>query len=168
MKYIKIVVIVILIFCLGCFIPYKYSNQKAINYIQINSENHSRTMCAWYVMKGLQNGGCPCGIYPAYAYSDILPRLGFQEVNSPQIGDICVLSNNSKHPFGHIAIYDGNIWISDYKQKSIYPSKIYKNESDIRYFRQTDGWHTANIWINPLELFEYINILFNNYKKIKI
>ena len=167
----KKVIICILLFIIGLNVPYKYNNNKVVKYITQNSESCSRCMCAWYVMKAIHKGGCfPCGIYPAYAYKDILPKLGYKKIqnNQIQIGDICVLSRNSKSNFGHIAIYDGEKWISDYKQKSIYPNKAYENESTLYYYRLTDGWHTANIWISPITLFQYIKVFINNYKKIKI
>ena len=150
-------------------VPYKYNVEKTVNYITQNYCNRSKTMCAWYVMRGLQAGGTPCGIYPAYAYNEILPRLGFQEIEPENLqkGDICVLSQNSKSSFGHIAIFNGNQWISDYKQKSIYPNMAYKNESKCQFFRQTNGWHTANIWISPLKLLTYIKVLVFNFSKIK-
>ena len=83
-------------------------------------------------------------------------------------GDIAVLSSNSRHPYGHIAVYDGKRWISDYKQRRVYPNTVYEKESTVKYFRQTDGWHTANIWVSPIDLWEYIQVLCNNYRKIKL
>ena len=161
----------LVVFICGFFVPYKYNNTQVVDYATRNSESHSRCMCAWYVMRAIQYGGCfPCGIYPAYAYKDILPKLGYKEIhNEPiQIGDICVLSQNSKSNFGHIAIYNGTQWVSDYKQNSIFPGNAYRKESNCQYYRQTDGWHTANIWVSPISISEYLLVLFNNYKKIKI
>lgn len=129
-------------------------------------------MCAWYVMTALQQGGCyPCGIYPAYAYSERFISLGFKEISTtnytPVKGDIVVLSQNSKSIFGHIAIYNGYKWISDFEQDRIYPSTTYEKESKMRVFRQSDGWHTANIWFSPIKLVEYIKTLINGFHKIK-
>lgn len=82
------------------------------------------------------------GIYPAYAYEDILPRLGFAEIQESEVqqGDICVLSQNSKSGFGHIAIYDGKQWISDFKQKSKYPGTATEQKARLNIsVKATDG-----------------------------
>ena len=89
------------------------------------------------------------GLVPAYTYNKILPQIGFQEIPvegyKPQIGDICILPQNEKSSFGYIAIYNGNIWVSDYKQKSICPSREYRENGKCQYFRTTDGWHWKHV-----------------------
>ncbi|MBQ6062877.1 MAG: CHAP domain-containing protein [Prevotella sp.] len=162
-------IVVLLIIALGFVFPYKYNSDRVVNFAERHANEKSRCMCAWYTMRALHHGGCyPCGIYPAYAYEKVLPRLGFVEVSHPKKGDISVLSSNSRHPYGHIAVYDGKRWISDYKQRRVYPNTVYEKESTVKYYRQTDGWHTANIWVSPIDLWEYIQVLCNNYRKIKL
>lgn len=170
-KYKKKFLIIGIIFILGFFVPYKYNYKDSIKYIQSESGQKSKCQCAWYVMRALQEGGCyPCLIYPAYAYKDILPRLSAKEINESEIqaGDICVISQNSSSAFGHICIYDGEHWYSDFKQEGKYfPYKEeYKKESVIQYFRIKEGWHTANIWITPFEAIEYLICLMTNINKI--
>jgi hypothetical protein len=169
MRYIKYIFILIVVIIAGTHVPYKYNNQKAVEHAVHNVRSKSHSMCAWYVMRSLQVGGCPNGIYPAYAYHETLPKLGFTEIDGKtlQKGDICVLSQNSKSNFGHIAIYDGKTWYSDYKQSDVYPSKVYRKESTCHYYRLDDGWHTANIWCSPVKLYEYIEVFFNNKSRIK-
>lgn len=167
----KLFVIIAALFIMGTTLPYKYDHEQAVKYAVSNACAHSRTMCAWYVMRALHHGGCyPCGIYPAYAYNKILGKAGFMEISPDNLqkGDICVLSQNSRSQFGHIAIYDGRNWISDFRQKDIFPNSAYRQESKVQYFRQSDGWHTANIWVSPFDLYEYVKVLINNYKKIKL
>ena len=36
----------------------------------------------------------------------------------PQPGDVVVIDPNDKHPYGHIAMFDGLNWYSDYKQRT--------------------------------------------------
>jgi len=61
-------------------------------------------------------------------YGPFLERHGAQEVpnadaNHPQQYDILVVDRHGpKHTHGHIAIYDGTRWISDYKQNRPIPS----------------------------------------------
>ena len=83
-------------------------------------------------MLGMWRGGCPIGLLPAYGYSKTLPQMGFQEVSTnnytPQRGDISVVPSNCKHPFGHIAVYNGKQWVSDFKQNhnSKFLSRLFK------------------------------------------
>ena len=50
----------------------------------------------------------------------ILSNIGFSQISkgSPQKGDVYVENRTSSHPHGHIAIYDGNNWVSDFIQKT--------------------------------------------------
>ena len=90
-------------------------------------------------MRALQEGGCPISIYPAWAYEYVLPLHGFKEVSkknySPKTGDIVVIERSKKHIWGDIAIYNGKIWVSDFKQRSMnvykrtYPYKIYRHRT---------------------------------------
>ena len=159
------------LFVMGFFVPYHYDNEKAVEYAIAKSGEKSRCMCAWYVTKALHQGGCLwCGIYPAYAYEDRLALLGFEEVPQEECkrGDIAILSSNSKSVFGHVAIFDGKNWHSDFKQKGIYPSATYRSESKCKVFRQSDGWHTASIWIAPISLAKYAYTLIKGFHRIKL
>ena len=51
----------------------------------------------------------------------------------PEKGDIVVFPMTWKHPLGHIAIWNGKHWVSDYKQKSIYIDEDYKGVKYIVY-----------------------------------
>ena len=168
----KIFITIILIYVLGFHGPYKYSNEETVKYITENKESKSRSMCAWYSMKAIRSGGCyNCYIYPAYAYNKILPQLGFKEVSinnySPKIGDISVLPKNSKSCFGHIAIYNGKKWISDFEQNDIFPGKSYKNVGKYQIFRIDDGWHWSHLHLNIIDIPDYIKSLSIGYNKIK-
>ncbi len=171
-KLYKRLAICLIIFILGLNVPYKYDNNAAVDYVTANANGKSKCQCAWYVMKAIHRGGCyPCGIYPAYAYSDRLISMGFEKVPAanykPEKGDIVVLTQNSKSVFGHIAMYNGSKWVSDYLQKNgLYPNQTYRQESSCKYFRQTDGWHFANIWFSPVKLVEYVVVFIKGFNKI--
>ena len=171
-KTITIILVTILGIIIWNHLPYKYYNDNAVNYATDNVANQSRCMCAWYTMRALQEGGCPIGIAPAYAYNKILPQIGFAEVTIanyiPQRGDISVLPSNTYSSFGHIAIYNGKYWISDFKQKSIYPSMSFKTVGKYRVYRISDGWHWKHVWISPKEWLEWVQAVKKGWKKIKI
>ena len=76
------------------------------------------------------------------AYRDALPFYGYHEVASsmgnqmngfhPQKGDVVVIENGKHSIWGHIAIYTGNCWISDFKQKTMSP---YRKPVPYKIFR---------------------------------
>lgn len=111
---------------------YSYNIDKAVQHVEQNALSTSHTCCAWFVMRAMQAGGCPIGIYPAWAYKYVLPFYGFKTVIKPQKGDIVVFNKTNRHFWGHIAMYTGTTWISDYKQKKMNP---YKDEVAFTIFR---------------------------------
>ena len=64
---------------------YTLDKEKAADYVTKNAEVKSRTWCAWYVMRALQEGGCPIYLLPAYGYSWLLPRMDFVEVSKENL-----------------------------------------------------------------------------------
>ena len=110
--------------------------EKACTTITEKAETSSRCCCAWYVMRAMHSGGCSIGIYPAWFYKHVLPFYGFQKIEScnyiPQKGDIVVIENSKEHFWGHIAMYNGKQWVSDFKQKNMNP---YKKEYKYSLFR---------------------------------
>ena len=129
-KVLKVTLFVVAIVLLWSHLPYYYSNDKAVEYISNHAGVKSKCSCAGYVMLGLWYGGCPAGLVPAYAYEKTLPQMGFQEVPTegyqPQKGDVSVLPPAGNSPFGHIAVYNGRQWVSDFSQKSLFPSSAYR------------------------------------------
>lgn len=104
---------------------YTYNIDKACKTLTENAESTSKCCCAWYVMRALQDGGCPIGIYPAWFYKHVLPLYKFKNIPlenyKPLKGDIVVIENSKEHFWGHIAMYNGTQWISDFKQKNMNP-----------------------------------------------
>lgn len=135
-------------------------------------DKSSRSMCAWYVIKAMWRGGCPIGLIPAYAYEKTLPQMGFNEIPTedyrPMIGDISVLFQNEKSHFGHIAAWNDKQWVSDFKQKSIYPGRKYRSVGCYRIYRATNGWHWKHVWTSPADWYSWIESLVKGYKKIKL
>lgn len=123
-------VIVLLGYVVWCR-TYSYNVDKAVAHAESSYLSKSHSCCAWFVMRSLQSGGCPMIILPAWAYRDVLPLYGYENVASgkgnvmngfrPQKGDVVVIENGKHSIWGHIAIYTGNCWISDFKQKSMCP-----------------------------------------------
>jgi hypothetical protein len=85
--------------------------------------------CAMYVRQGMEASGINTGDRPrsgdAGDYGSFLLRHGAQTVPldsyAPQVGDVVVFDKTSQHPYGHIEMYDGHKWVSDFVQNSFSP-----------------------------------------------
>jgi len=167
----RIVLCIVAVILIWNHLPYYYSNDKTVDYATSHAEKKSRCMCAGYVMQAMWHGGCPIGLLPAYGYNKTLPQMGFKEIPSeeykPLKGDICVLPQNKRSTFGHIAIYNGSQWVSDFKQSSLYPSRAYRENDGAQYFRATDGWHWKHVWTSPADWYGWIEAAIKGWEKIK-
>ena len=104
--------------------------------------SRSSGRCARYVRQALQSAGYEFTPNPsAYQYETrgTLANAGFSKISNdlpPQVGDVVVYNRSSKHPHGHIQIFDGSDWISDFRQNSISPyggSYSYTTWRDSKY-----------------------------------
>ena len=127
-------IIFCLLFCLyafySCCVP--INTERAAEYVTQHAESRSHCCCAWYVMRAMQAGGSTIGILPAWAYEYVLPFYGFANITDIvdghyKKGDIVVFPAVKCHPFGHIAMWNGTQWVSDFKQKSMICAKAYSN-----------------------------------------
>jgi hypothetical protein len=101
--------------------------QTAIKTLQDSAHAKSQGQCAHNVRIALDAGGLDTGDRPDSAkyYGAFLQRHGAVVVTSDhyqaQAGDIAVFLGNADHPAGHVQMYDGSVWISDFKQPSFDP-----------------------------------------------
>jgi hypothetical protein len=129
----------------GGRVPSSQSNtapdmNAVVNYIDENAGDTSSGTCALACRKALEAGGMNTSDRPEddKDYGPFLERHGAKSVApenyQPQKGDIAVFAGNPSHPHGHVQIYDGKEWVSDFKQskfspysnKTTPPSKIYR------------------------------------------
>ena len=116
-----------------------FDKDKAASWADSHAHNASTGWCARYVRQALEAGGEHLGMIPyAYMYNDKLKASNrFKPVvqsNSerlpddytPDKGDVAVIGRSKSHPYGHIAIYDGQKWVSDFKQKSWHGMKQFE------------------------------------------
>ncbi len=94
-------------------------------YAMRNGLDKSTSRCALYVRRALQAAGYKVTPQPsAYMYNNgEMAKLGFKKIPTtnyrPQVGDVVVFNKTPKNPHGHIAIYSGSQWVSDFKQPSM-------------------------------------------------
>ena len=109
-----------------------WSPKESAEYATKHAEKKSVGLCALYVRKAIIAGGIPLYIgSDAWSYKYLLPILGFEEVDKKEerrVGDIVVFQPIGGRKFGHIAIWNGKQWVSDFKQRSIIVHSDYRRE----------------------------------------
>jgi hypothetical protein len=124
--------------------------QPAKDYLNSNwPYGNSQRACARAVSRSLLANGFNIDGRPEAAgdYSGFLPSRGFDEVPSdgysPQMGDVAVFPRTDSNPSGHIQIYDGERWRSDYIQPSFDYNDPLKGE----------GFYVGRHWIGKERIF---------------
>ena len=115
---------------------------KAADVATQRAAGASTGYCARRVREALEAGGykLPANMprSSAYMYKDILPQMGFKEISPSsqfQKGDVMVFDNNRSHPHGHIQIYNGSQWVSDFKQNNMIPYRDKSSAGRAHLFR---------------------------------
>jgi hypothetical protein len=113
-----------------------YDLNKAVDKLDKNAQTKSIGSCAKYVRLAIEAGGVSTKGRPGSAtnYDNFLPKLGFSTVDStnytPMKGDIVVFKafqgKNKYHQHGHIQMYDGTQWVSDFKQRDFWAGSDYR------------------------------------------
>jgi hypothetical protein len=105
---------------------------KAVDALIHNAQQTSIGLCATYVRKALIAGGLNVSPLPfAKQYLGVLDKkYHFQPISStnyaPAKGDVSVIQPfPGGNPAGHICMYSGTQWISDFKQREMYPGSRY-------------------------------------------
>jgi hypothetical protein len=107
---------------------------KFVTWMRDHARRFSSGRCAMYVRMGLQAGGLDMAGHPVDAkdYGPFLLSHGFSEVPAegyePEPGDVTVFCGNDHHPWGHIEVFDGAGWLSDFRQLGFVP---YRDRSDV-------------------------------------
>lgn len=135
-------------------------NTQAQARAKINAENfkngidkklkYGESKCARYVKKALIAGGTSAknsGIESAKNYGPWLLENNFKVVDNAttvrtggvftisgqQVGDVVVIQAAPHHVHGHMAMFNGTHWVSDFVQeRGFYPAQIYRDQN-IRY-----------------------------------
>lgn len=101
--------------------------------------------CARYVREALQSAGYKFTPQPsAYMYhtKGILASMGFTQMSpdTPEApGDVIVWGPIPGHPHGHIQIYDGKTWVSDFRHRRDLSPYGQSPHKQCWYYRDTGG-----------------------------
>jgi len=102
---------------------------KLVTAMDRNALPQSKGICATNSRLGLEAGGLDTTGHPIDAkdYGPFLVTHGAAAVSSdnyaPQAGDVAVFEGTDKHKYGHIEVFDGNQWVSDFMQRGYSPYK---------------------------------------------
>ena len=114
---------------------------KAAQHINKIAKPDPTGLCARHVRLALMEAGVPLTNWPEFAkdYKWYLQKYGFQELSplnyKPETGDIVVLEQHpGGHVAGHIAMYDGTRWISDFVQRDHWGGPGWRNNKTPHVF----------------------------------
>ena len=103
---------------------------KSVAYLNAHAQGHSLGRCAEFVRKAVEAGGVHLARHTsAKDYGSSLEAVGFKEVQGTgyQAGDVAIIQPIPGHPHGHMTMFNGTIWISDFKQlHGLYPGASYR------------------------------------------
>ncbi|WP_313471118.1 N-acetylglucosaminidase [Atlantibacter hermannii] len=140
-----------------------WNNSTSVSYINSHVEPRSLGKCAAYVRRAVEAGGVKIQIPPprignsasACDYGPSLEKVGFKPVyvypgSGPtdtavipgqQTGDVVVIQPIDGHPHGHIALFNGVNWVSDFIQlRRFYPGQQYRNvKPAYKLYRYSDN-----------------------------
>lgn len=114
---------------------------RAVEHLDGNASARSQGHCLRNVREAIQAGGGSTGsTLSARDFGPNLERAGFSSVAdhrsagyTPQRGDVAVFQAVPGHPHGHIAMYNGQQWVSDYRQDGFYANQAYRSGSWTAY-----------------------------------
>ena len=112
----------------------KYDINKATETLNEQAEPNSIGKCAKYVRQAIEAGGLSTIGRPVSAkdYKGFLPTLGFSQIATTNYtkGDIAVFEAfqgaKKYHEHGHIQMYNGTQWVSDFKQNGFWAGPDYR------------------------------------------
>lgn len=108
-----------------------WNAQTAVEHARTNARVKSTGACARYTRQAIEAGGLTLArTTHAKDYGPSLVNAGFQVISPTptvfEVGDVVVISGFEGTESGHMAIYDGQRWISDFIQTALYPGPGYR------------------------------------------
>jgi len=113
-----------------------WDEAKAVSYLVGHAQPNSLGRCAEYVRKAVEAGGVTLIRHAsAKDYGQSLLVVGFQKIVSTHAdanyhhlaGDVAIIQPIAGHPNGHMTMFSGQYWISDFVQyHGVYPGQSYR------------------------------------------
>ena len=109
-----------------------WDKTKAVAFLDSQALKESHGVCAQYVRQAIEAGGVTLRRQgSAKDYGSSLLAVGFVKLPKVhylhQAGDVVIIQPIAGHPDGHMAMFDGTLWVSDFKQLyGFYPGPSYR------------------------------------------
>jgi hypothetical protein len=116
---------------------------RLISWLDSHAHLHSQHQCAASVRQAMEAAGMSTGDRPASGdagdYGPFLLRHGAEVIPQasyePKAGDIAVFDRTSDHPAGHIQVFDGQNWVSDFVQHTFSPYRDQASTPTVTIYR---------------------------------
>lgn len=114
---------------------------RLISWLDSHAHLHSTHHCAASVRQAMEAAGIQTAGRPGDAgdYGPFLLRHGARAVDSesyqPQAGDFAVFDKTDDHPAGHIQVFNGQHWVSDFVQHSFSPYRDRQSTPAVTVYR---------------------------------
>ncbi len=116
---------------------------RLISWLDSHAHLHSSHQCAASVRQAMEAAGIQTADRPpsgdAGDYGPFLMRHGAQviaqETYAPKAGDIAVFDRSDDHPAGHIQVFDGQHWVSDFVQHTFSPYRDQDSTPPVTVYR---------------------------------
>ena len=117
---------------------------KAVQHLNSIALTCSSGSCGQYIRRGIEAGfDKPKDHFinetpgSAKDFGPWLESKGYENIDTTNFlkGDVAIFNSNSSHPYGHIQMYNGEKWVSDFTQNTFWASTKYRNANDFRIFR---------------------------------
>lgn len=109
-----------------------WDRAKAVAYLTAHAKHVSQGLCARYTREAIEAGGLALQrVLFARDYGAPLEAVGFTKRLEPvpggyMAGDVVVIQGFAESPEGHMAMFDGRNWVSDFPQRELYPGPVYR------------------------------------------
>lgn len=108
----------------------------AANHLRSHAQARSQGRCAAYTREAVEAGGGGVKLKRAGSAKDYGPSLvgsgfiamDFTPIGGYQKGDVAVIQPIPGHPHGHMQMFDGSKWISDFVQRDFWPGPSYRSK----------------------------------------
>lgn len=117
----------------------------AVEHLNENAQPKSLGRCGQYTREAIEAGGVTLTRRAsAKDYGSSLLAVGFEALSMTparhQPGDVVIVQPVPGHPHGHMAMYNGKAWVSDFVQRDIYPGQAYrKHKASFTVYRHPDA-----------------------------
>lgn len=111
--------------------PSMWDIDKAVKFLDSHAGPKSHGRCAEWTRRAIEAGGVVLARHTlAKDYGSSLRNVGFvsqgQLASGYRAGDVVIVDGIGGHLSGHMAMFDGSAWVSDFKQPNgLYPATAY-------------------------------------------